>query len=75
MTTNWKEDDQDTFALFLETLLDRYREGKITRVQAIARITDAFSQAGLPGRSISAYLKSVIQENQSSHRSNNTLPH
>jgi hypothetical protein len=62
MATTWKEDDRDTLALFLETVLEGYREGKISRVQAIAAITEAFSQAGLQSGAITAYMQSVIQE-------------
>jgi hypothetical protein len=64
---NWKEDDQDTLVLFLEIILDSYREGKISRVYAIDRISNAFSQAGLESRSITAYMQSVIEEQQSLH--------
>ena len=67
MPVNWKENDQDTLFLFLETILDSYREGKISRVQAIARISNAFSQASLESRSITAYMQSVIQEQQNLH--------
>jgi hypothetical protein len=62
MATTWKEDDRDTLALFLETVLEGYRDGKISRVQAIAAITEAFSQAGLQSGAIIAYMQSVIQE-------------
>jgi len=62
MVVDWKEDDQDTLVLFLETILDRYREGKLSRTQATSRIVEAFSQAGLSSRSITAYMLSVIQE-------------
>jgi hypothetical protein len=64
---NWKEDDQDTLVPFLETILDSFQEGKISRTQAIARITEAFYQGGLSSRSITAYMQSVIQEHQSLH--------
>ena len=67
MPPNWKEDDQDTLVFFLETILDGYREGKISRVHAVARISNAMSQAGLERGSIIAYMKSVIQEQQSLH--------
>jgi len=63
----WKDDDKDTLILFLETILDSYREGKISQAHAIARITEAFYQVGLSGRSITAYMQSVIQEHQSLH--------
>jgi len=64
---NWKEDDQDTLVLFLETILDSFQEGKISRTQAIVRITEAFYQGGLSSRPITAYMQSVIQEHQSLH--------
>jgi hypothetical protein len=64
---NWKEDDQDTLVFFLETILDSYREGKISRVHAVARISKAFSHAGLETRSLTAYMQSVIQEQQRLH--------
>jgi hypothetical protein len=64
---NWTEDDQDTLVLFLETILDSYRQGKISRVHAISRISDAISQAGLKSDSNTAYMKSVIQEQQRLH--------
>jgi hypothetical protein len=64
---NWTEDDQDTLVLFLEIILDSYRQGKISRVHAISMISDAFSQAGLKSGSSTAYMKSVIQEQQSLH--------
>ena len=67
MPINWKEDDQDTLVLFLETILDSYREGKISRVHAVARVSNAFSQAGLESRSITAYMQSVIHEQQRLH--------
>jgi hypothetical protein len=66
VTIGWKENDQDTWVLFLETILDSYRDGKISRIQAIARITEAFTQGGLPPPSITAYMQSVIQEHQTS---------
>ena len=74
MATTWKEDDRDTLALFLETILESYREGKISRVQAIAAITEAFSQAGLPSGSITAYMLSVIQEHRNAVIGNLEIP-
>jgi hypothetical protein len=67
MSINWKDDDRDTLVLFLETILDSYCEGKISRAQAIVRMTEAFYEGGLSSRSITAYMKSVIQEHQSLH--------
>ncbi|HUQ35590.1 MAG TPA: hypothetical protein VM144_04355 [Aestuariivirga sp.] len=65
MAVNWKEDDRDTLVLFLEIILESFHEGKILRAQAIVRITEAFYQAALSSRSITAYMQSVIQEQQS----------
>jgi hypothetical protein len=67
MAVDWKEDDHDTLVLFLETILDGYRKGTLSRAQATIRIIEAFSQAGLSSRSITAYMQSVIQEQQSTH--------
>jgi hypothetical protein len=65
LAKNWKEDDRDTLALFLETILESYRKGKISRIQAIAVITEAFFQTGLQSGSLTAYMQSVIQEYRS----------
>jgi hypothetical protein len=46
MAVDWKEDDHDTLVLFLETILDGYRKGTLSRAQATIRIIEAFSQAG-----------------------------
>jgi hypothetical protein len=67
MALDWKEDDRDTLVLFLETILDGHRKGKLSCTQATSRIIEAFSQAGLSSRSITAYMQSVIQEQQSTH--------
>jgi hypothetical protein len=73
VTIGWKEDDQDTWILFLETILDSYRDEKLSRIQAITRITEALTQGGLSRPSMTAYMQSVIQEHRTSHRPSVTM--